>query len=158
MLLAWRFSRTFASRFNFANVVFFLPATVDLQVVPANRGPGRHDGDALSTVFRPADARPRPERLAAATPDAPSAQRAEAPLPRQGRPRMLERRLQQRPSTGRPDVCPLAASRTLIAVAAAPPACQRVPAAASAQHGGREHCLARQAAPLSASRPPRRDA
>ena len=44
MLLAWRFSRTFASRFNFANVVFFLPAKVDLQVVPANRGPGRHDG------------------------------------------------------------------------------------------------------------------
>src|SRR3954469_6407540 len=38
MLLAWRFSRTFASRFNFANVVFFLPAKVDLQVVQANRG------------------------------------------------------------------------------------------------------------------------
>src|SRR4051812_33701260 len=84
MLLAWRFSRTFASRFNFANVVFFLPAKVDLQVVPANRGPGRHDGDALSTVFRPANARPRPERVAASTPDAASAQRAEAPLPRKG--------------------------------------------------------------------------
>src|SRR4051794_15915146 len=72
MLLAWRFSRTFASRFNFANVVFFFPAKVDLQVVQANRGAGRHDGDALSTVFRPADARPHPERLAASTPDAPS--------------------------------------------------------------------------------------
>src|SRR3954453_18658720 len=35
MLLAWRLSRTFASRFNFANVVFFLPAKVDLQVVQA---------------------------------------------------------------------------------------------------------------------------
>src|SRR3954465_10005877 len=32
MLLAWRFSRTFASRFNFANVVFFLAAKVDLPV------------------------------------------------------------------------------------------------------------------------------
>src|SRR4051795_5575592 len=49
MVLAWRFSRTFASRFNFANVVFFLPAKVDLQVARANRGPGRHDGDALSS-------------------------------------------------------------------------------------------------------------
>jgi hypothetical protein len=73
MLLAWRFSRTFASRFNFANVVFFLPAKVDLQVAQASRGPGRHDGDALSTVLRPADARPRPERLATSTPNAPSA-------------------------------------------------------------------------------------
>ncbi len=36
-LLAWRFSRTFASRFNFANVVFFLPAKVDLQVVQRTR-------------------------------------------------------------------------------------------------------------------------
>src|SRR4051795_7019845 len=31
MFFAWRFSRSFASRFNFANVVFFLPANVDLQ-------------------------------------------------------------------------------------------------------------------------------
>jgi hypothetical protein len=35
-LLSWRFSRTFCSRFNFANVVLFLPAKVDLQVVHAN--------------------------------------------------------------------------------------------------------------------------
>src|SRR4051794_12845619 len=97
MLLAWRFSRTFASRFIFANVVFCLPAKVDLQVAQANRGPGWHDGDALSTVFRPADARPRPERLAGSTPDAPSAQRAEASLPRQGPPRMSWRR--SKPST-----------------------------------------------------------
>src|SRR3954447_25307272 len=41
MLLAWRFSRTFASRFNFANVVFFLAAKVDLPVEQANRGPGQ---------------------------------------------------------------------------------------------------------------------
>src|SRR3954453_1195346 len=85
MLFAWRFSRTFASRFNFANVVFFLPAKVDLQVVQANRGPGRHDGDALSTVLRSADARPRPERLATSTPNARSAQRAEASLRPRGR-------------------------------------------------------------------------
>src|SRR3954470_11948232 len=84
MLFAWRFSRTFASRFNFANVVFFLPAKVDLQVAQANRGLGRHDGDALSTVLRPADARPRPERLATSTANAPSAQRAEASFRRRG--------------------------------------------------------------------------
>src|SRR5689334_18930693 len=85
MLFAWRFSRTFASRFSFANVVFFLPVKVDLQVAQANRGPGGHHGDALSTVLRPADARPRPERLATSTPNAPSAQRAEASLRRRGR-------------------------------------------------------------------------
>src|SRR4051812_48496406 len=72
MLFAWRFSRTFASRFNFANVVFFLPAKVDLQVAQASRGAGRHDGDALSTVLRPADARPPPDRLATSIPNAPS--------------------------------------------------------------------------------------
>jgi hypothetical protein len=58
MLLSWRFSRTFVSRCNFANVVLFLPAKVDLQVAQANDGAGRHDGDALSTVLGPADARP----------------------------------------------------------------------------------------------------
>src|SRR4051812_14513774 len=77
------------------------PSQGDLQVAQANRGAGRHDGDALSAVFRPADARPRPERVAASTPDAPSAERAEASLPRQGPPRMLERQLQQRLSTAR---------------------------------------------------------
>src|SRR3954451_13289203 len=101
LLVAARFSRTFASRFNFANVVFFLPAKVDLQVASEPRGPGRHDGDALSTVLRPADARPRPEMLAASTPHAPSAQRTEASLRGEERPRSLERQLQQRPSTGR---------------------------------------------------------
>src|SRR3954451_20667429 len=99
MLFAWRFSRTFASRFNFANVVFFLPAKVDLQVARANRGRGRHDGGALSMVLGPADARPRPKRLATSTSNAPSAQRPEASLRRQGRPRILERQLQRRPSS-----------------------------------------------------------
>src|SRR5688572_14901500 len=84
MLFAWRFSRTFASRLNFANVVFF-PAKIDLQVAQADRGPSRHLGDALSTVLRPADARPRPERLATSTLNAPAAQRAEASLGRRGR-------------------------------------------------------------------------
>src|SRR3954453_21672469 len=46
MLFAWRFSRTFASRFNFANVVFFLPAKVGLQVAQRTAP----TGGALSTV------------------------------------------------------------------------------------------------------------
>src|SRR3954452_7847419 len=86
MLLAWRFSRTFASRFNFANVVFFLPAKGDLPVVHADRSrraehgfpageratsPGKgsrvHTGrgfDAASRGAAPAQGRPRMQVLA----------------------------------------------------------------------------------------------
>src|SRR4051794_11131787 len=63
MLFAWRFSRTFASRVSFANVVFFLPATVYLQVAQRTAP----TGGALSTVLRSADARPHPKRLATST-------------------------------------------------------------------------------------------
>src|SRR4051794_14271913 len=63
MLFAWRFSRTFASRFNFANVVFFLPAKIDLQVAQRTAP----TGGALSTVLRSADARPHLKRLATPT-------------------------------------------------------------------------------------------
>src|SRR4051794_20576453 len=63
MVRAWRFSRTFASRFNFANVVFFLPATV-ISRSCSERGPTRHDGDPLSTVFRSAEVGPHHKRLA----------------------------------------------------------------------------------------------
>src|SRR3954447_23916516 len=65
MSFAGRFSRNFASRFNFANVVFFLPAKVDLQVVRTRTYEAR--GDALSMVLRPADARPHLQRLATST-------------------------------------------------------------------------------------------
>src|SRR4051812_49662733 len=100
MLFAWRFSRTFASRLDFANVVFFLPATVDLQVVQRTRTywtrPRR-----VSTILRPADARPRLERLATSTPNALPAHRAEASLRRRGRLRVVYRQLRQRPLTAR---------------------------------------------------------
>src|SRR3954469_12485843 len=72
MLLAWRFSRTFASRFNFANVVFFLPPKVGLQSCRRTQC-NWHGGDPAEHVFRPADARPRPGRVAAAAANAPSA-------------------------------------------------------------------------------------
>src|SRR4051794_38021359 len=137
MLLAWRFSRTFASRFNFANVVFFLPAKVDLQVVQANRGAGRHDGEALSTVLRPAGRATSPGRLATSRPNAPSAQRAEASRGRRGRRRILGRRLQHRPSANRSNACSpppaglprelwVSSSWTLIVGAAAAFAAERV--------------------------------
>src|SRR3954454_7211846 len=76
MLFAWRFSRTFASRFNFANVVFFLPAKVDLQVAQRTAP----TGGALSTVLRSADARPHPEEASHVDPNAPWGHRAEASL------------------------------------------------------------------------------
>src|SRR4051794_24548068 len=65
MLFAWRFSRTFASRFNFANVVFFLPAKVDLQVVQQTRTywarrPGAAHGSPVGgRTTSPQEASPR---------------------------------------------------------------------------------------------------
>src|SRR3954452_4245308 len=76
MLFVWRFSRTFASRFNFANVVFFLPAKVDLQVAQRTAP----TGGALSTVLRSADARPHLKEASHVPPNAPSGHRAEASL------------------------------------------------------------------------------
>src|SRR3954453_15011687 len=75
MLLAWRFSRTFASRFNFANVVFFLLAKVDLHVVQrkrtyrARRRRAEHSSPVGGRTTPPGEARPvPPERVVGPAP------------------------------------------------------------------------------------------
>ena len=86
-LLSWRFSRTFCSRFNFANVVLFLPAKGG---PPGRAGRTRRCLARLRRAERGSPAGKRatsPKRIAASTANAAPANRPQTPRRRPSNPR-----------------------------------------------------------------------